>query len=76
MSEEGQIRNHRQARTAEQYLERLDEEMLDENMSTVELQFKQYETQIIQFELQDFYANRSIRLVVDNTINKEEEMSC
>jgi len=68
----GQIRNFAQARTAEQYLEVLNREMMDDNISLVDYQFKQYESQIILDELKDFNQNRSIRLVV---VNEEEDLA-
>lgn len=71
---DGAIRNHVQARTAEQYLEALEHEILDEDISLMDLQYKRYEMQVIQIELDHFHEHRAIRLVVDNDI--EEKVTC
>jgi len=72
----GQIHSHAQARTAEKYMDLLNEQILDETLALVDLQFKHYEIQIIQIELDHFHENLKIQLVIDNTINKEGEMIC
>lgn len=64
---EAKIQNHRQARTAEQYLHILNEEMLDDDITLEEIQHKQSQIEEILLELERFHRSRAIRLVVDNT---------
>jgi len=71
---DGAIKNHAQARTAEQYMERLQEEILDENLPLVDLQYKHYEIQVIQIELDHFHENLKIQLVIDNDV--KEKVTC
>lgn len=61
------IKTYAQARTAEQYLEILNDEMMDENISLVDMQRKHHESEQIMEALNDFHQNQAIRLVVDNT---------
>lgn len=61
------IRTQAAARTAEQYLEILNDEMMAEDISLEDLQRKHHQAEEIMIALTDFHQHQSIRLVVDNT---------
>lgn len=66
------IKTIAQAKTMEQYLEILNDEMMDDDISLEELQRKHHKAEEILVHLQDFHQNRSIQLVVDNTAEEFE----
>ena len=59
------IQNHTQARTAEQYLAIINEQLMDETLDMDTIIAKSIEAEDIMVELQRFHHDSSIKLVVD-----------